>query len=194
MRTADHLAACLLVPLAALAVLPACTASGTSDPSQASPVRASETSSRGAPPPATSPPQAGEASSIAIPPGRHASRLALTPLSSVRRTKTGADAIDLRIDAFDESGARTRIAGELRIVLRADGADPLFSAFDVPILTKAQDAAHWDQTLEQYVVRVEPVWKRAPAPGARIGVTVTLALPSGPALEAAGAIDWWPPA
>lgn len=188
------LATSACVAVASLATAPGCTSSGTADPSQASPILASETSSRGAPPPSTTPPPVAEVASttIAIPAGRHASRLAVTPLSSVRTSASGSNVIDLRIDAFDDAGSRTRLVGELRVVLRADAADPTFSAFDVPILTNAQEALHWDPTLHQYVVRVEPIWKKPPALGARIGVTVTVAMPSGPTLEAVGSIDWWP--
>lgn len=181
--------------LSASTTFAGCVASGTADPSQASPVRPTETTVRGERPPDVQPVQPPAQPSAVDPPIAHrASRLVLTPLSTVRAAPDGRDAIDLRLDALDEAGARTRMAGEIRIVLRAKGCDPLYSAFDLQILTKAQEAKHWDATLEQYVLRVEPNWKVPPAEGARIEVTVTLSPTSGPSLETSGAIEWRRPA
>ena len=173
------------------ACLAACMASGTTDPSTTTPVRASETTSRGERPPAIEPASRPVDGSVVEPPAVHrAVRIALTPLSSVRPTAGSGRAIDLRVDAFDASGARTRMAGDVRVVLRAKGCDPLYSAFDLPLRTRSQEAKHWDQTLEQYVLRIEPAWTVPPAEGARIDVTVTLSPGSGPNLEATGPIEW----
>lgn len=177
----------LLVPASLLG----CMASGTADPSTTTPVRASETTSRGERPPAVEPAPRPVESSVAEPPAAHrAVRIVLTPLSSVRPTPGSGRAIDLRVDAFDASGARTRMAGDVRVVLRAKECDPLYSAFDLPLRTRSQESLHWDQTLEQYVLRVEPAWTVPPAEGARIDVTITLSPPSGPNLEATGTIEW----
>ncbi|MFM1824092.1 MAG: hypothetical protein RI967_2358 [Planctomycetota bacterium] len=116
-------------------------------------------------------------------------RIVLTPLSHVA-VAGGSPVLNLRIDAFGASGAPARMAGILRVVLSSPGADPERCAFDVPIETRSQETAHFDETLGQYVVRVAPAWMRIPGRGAPLEVALTLTVPDGPPLESTGTIAW----
>jgi hypothetical protein len=118
-----------------------------------------------------------------------AARIVLTPLSHVASTG-GSPVLNLRIDAFGATGAPARMAGILRVVLSSPGADPERCAFDVPIETRSQEAAHFDEVLGQYVVRVAPAWMRIPGRGAPLEVALTLTVPDGPPLESSGRIAW----
>lgn len=118
-----------------------------------------------------------------------ATRIALTPLSHVA-TAGGSPVLNLRIDAFAASGTPARMAGILRIVLSSPGADPERCAFDVPLETRSQEAAHFDEVLGQYVVRVAPAWMRIPGRDAPLEVSLTLTVRDGTPLEASGKVSW----
>ncbi|MCE2885155.1 MAG: hypothetical protein LW806_09690 [Planctomycetaceae bacterium] len=183
---ARPLAAKHLAALAALVVLPACTPA-SNDPAMQPPTKPTETILSGEAPPPTVPAVAPPASPLAA---HEATQFVLTELTQVERSSSRAATIDLRYDALDASGNSTRMAGELRIVLRAAGAEPEYLVFDVRIATEGEQLKHFDETLRVYVVRLEPVFTKPPAPGASIGVASTLRANDGGILESEGAFAW----
>ena len=175
-----------LAALAALVVLPACTPA-SNDPAMQTPTKPTETILSGEAPPPTVPAVAPPSSPLAA---HGATRFVLTELTQVERSSSRAATIDLRYDALDASGNSTRMAGELRIVLRAAGAEPEYLVFDVRIATEGEQLKHFDETLRVYVVRLEPVFTKPPVPGASIGVGSTLRANDGGILESDGAFAW----
>lgn len=178
-----------LAALVACVVVPSCT-TASNDPAMQAPTKPTETTSSGEAPPPTVPavtPPAAPASPLA----QHgASRFVLTQLTQVQRDASGAPTVDLRFDALDASGASTRMAGELRIVLRATGAEPEYLAFDVRMATEAEQVRHFDETLRVYVVRLEPIFTKPPAAGSMIEVSSTLHANGGGMLESTGSFAW----
>lgn len=157
------------------------------DPSVATPAQPLPESTEAVAPPAPERrPQPSRSEPIAV---NGATRIVLTPLSHVA-VSGGSPVLNLRIDAFGASGAPTRMAGILRVVLSSPGADPERCAFDVPLETRSQESAHFDEVLGQYVVRVAPAWMRIPGRDAPLEVSLTLTVSDGPPLEATGRIYW----
>lgn len=157
------------------------------DPSVATPVQPlPEATEAEFPPPPGRRPQPTRSEPLAV---NGATRIVLTPLSHVA-VSGGSPVLNLRIDAFGPTGAPTRMAGILRVVLSSPGADPERCAFDVPLETRAQEAAHFDEVLGQYVVRVAPAWMRIPGRDAPLEVALALTVRDGPPLEASGRISW----
>jgi hypothetical protein len=179
-------AALRLAAAVTLAVLPSCT-TASNDPAMQPPTKPTETIASGEAPPPTVPAVAPPASPLAP---HEATRFVLTELTQVERSSSRAATIDLRYDALDAGGNSTRMAGELRVVLRAAGAEPEYLVFDVRIATEGEQLKHFDETLRVYVVRLEPVFTKPPAPGASIAVASTLRANDGGVLESDGAFAW----
>ena len=160
------------------------------DPSMARPTTPSETSGQGQQPPASM--QTAIVTSMSVDPlaEHRATKLVLTGLSQISRPAPGVAILDLRFDALDDAGLPARMAGDLRVVLRAPGADPEHCAFDVSLLTERQQLKHFDETLAMYVLRLEPRYMREPAIGSVIEVTATLAARNGSVIESTGRIAW----
>jgi hypothetical protein len=159
------------------------------DPSVQKPVQASETSGAGQIPPAAIQP-APSIVPAEVRATHAATRIALTPLSRVRREGQPQPSLDLRIEALDASGGASRMAGELRVVVRAPGGDPEHSAFDVAMVTEPQQVRHFDETLGIYVVRVDLKFIKPPSAGAPLEVSLNLTTPMGSVLEASGTVRW----
>jgi hypothetical protein len=177
-----------LVVSASAALVAVSCGSTAKDPAKQIPATPSETAGTGEAPPLTDP-------AIVLPPtsplaAHGAAEFVLTQLSQVERSSQGRPTIDLRFDALDANGKSTRMAGELRVVLRARGAEPEHLAFDVRLATESEQAKHYDETLSIYVVRLEPRFERLPAPGTSIEVTSTLQVNGGGRLESTGSIAW----
>jgi len=151
------------------------------------PTKPTETILSGEAPPPTLPAIAPPASPLAA---HEAMQFVLTRLTQVERSSSRAATIALRYDALDASGNSTRMAGELRIVLRAAGAEPEYLVFDVRIATQSEQVRHFDETLRVYVVRLEPVFTKPPAPGTAIAVASTLRANDGGVLESTGSFAW----
>jgi hypothetical protein len=160
------------------------------DPSATRPTQPSETAGQGEQPPATLQTIVTPAP-MADPLAEHrATKLILTGLSQITRPAPGVAIIDLRFDALDDAGLPARMAGDLRVVIRAPSAEPEHSAFDIPLQTVKQQAKHFDETLLMYVVRLEPRFTREPAAGSQIEVTATLASRDGRVIESSGRVAW----
>lgn len=119
-----------------------------------------------------------------------ATRLTISGLSRVERRSLRNPLIDLRLDAVDRANAPARLGGAMRVTVRAAGAEPDALVFDLPMRTAAEAERRYDPTLRQYVLRVEPVWKKEPPGGSTLEVTATLALADGGALEATTILNW----
>lgn len=119
-----------------------------------------------------------------------AARIELTQLSRSNRRGAARQSLDLRLDAFGSDGAPARAAGEIRVVVEADGAEPAFAAYDIPMSTRAEEARHYDDVLGQYVLRVAPAWSKPPRDGTELRVTVTIRPRVGEALETRGVVRW----
>jgi len=160
------------------------------DPSVTRPTQPSETAGQGEQPPAALQTIVTPAP-VADPLAEHrATKLVLTGLSQITRPAPGVAIIDLRFDALDDAGLPARMAGDLRVVIRAPSAEPEHSAFDIPLQTVKQQAKHFDETLLMYVVRLEPRFTREPAVGSQIEVTATLASHDGSVIESTGSVTW----
>jgi hypothetical protein len=119
-----------------------------------------------------------------------ATRLVISQLSRVERLANAPVLIDVRLDAFDATGAPAPLAGDLRIVVKSAAADPCYLAFDVPMASKRQVARRFDQTLRQYVIRLEPAWEREPVRGSDLELKATLLVQDGSVIEAEARLLW----
>lgn len=179
------------------------------DPSQNRPVAPSATAERQDPPPAVDvkpepPPEIVQVAPVEpqrpLPTPRPtapeplayhgATRIELTQLSRSNRRGAARQSLDLRLDAFGADGAPARAAGEIRVVVEADGAEPAFAAYDIPMSTRAEEARHYDEVLGQYVLRVAPAWSKPPRDGTELRVTVTIRPRVGEAIETRGVVRW----
>lgn len=178
-------AACIASSLTLLAV--SC-GSSTKDPAKQKPATPISTTDGGELPAMTLPPVPPAPTS---PLAAHAAdRFVLTRLSQVERAADGRPTIDLRFDALDANGRSTRMAGELRVILRAKGAEPEMLAFDVRLATEDEQTRHFDETLSIYVVRLAPRFEKGPAPGTPIEVSAALIANGGGTLETTGSVAW----
>jgi len=175
-----------LAALVACVVVPSCK-TPSNDPATQAPTKPTETILSGEAPPPTVPAVAPPTSPLAA---HEATQFVLTQLTQVERSNSRAATIDLRYDALDASGNSTRMAGELRVVLRAAGAEPEYLVFDVRIASEVEQVRHFDETLRVYVVRLEPVFTKPPAPGTAIAVASTLRANDGGVLESTGSFAW----
>jgi len=159
------------------------------DPTANLPLRPVESARRGEKPPAALAPALGD-----VPPDERAphtaTRIELSRLSRIDREDGPLPIIELRIDAFDASGAAAVFAGDLRVVLKTEHADPHYLAFDAPLATKRQVQQRTDPTLGQVVVRLEPIWSQEPAPGAVLHLTATLTGLDGKVTESTLRLIW----
>jgi hypothetical protein len=178
-------AACIASSLTLLAV--SCESS-TKDPAKQKPATPISTTDGGELPAMTAQtPPAAPTSPLAT---HSAERFVLTRLSQVERATGGRPTIDLRFDALDANGRSTRMAGELRVILRAKGAEPETLAFDVRLATEDEQTRHFDETLSIYVVRLEPRFEKSPPPGTSIEVGATLNANGGGRFETSGSVAW----
>jgi len=177
----------ILVALAA-AGLTACKAAPV-DPTVNLPLRPVESARCGEKPPDALAPALGE-----VPPDEraphNASAFEVSRLSRVDREDGMQAIIEVRIDSFDAKGAPAVFAGDLRVVLKAEHADPCYLAFDVALATKRQVQQRTDPTLGQVVVRLEPAWERAPGPGEAVHLTATLTGLDGKVMESTLRLAW----
>jgi hypothetical protein len=159
------------------------------DPTANLPLRPIESARRGEKPPAALAPALGD-----VPPDERAphtaTRIEVSRLSRIDREAGPLAIIELRIDAFDASGAPAVFAGDLRLVLKTEHADPCYLAFDAPLATKRQVQQRTDPTLGQVVVRLEPMWRQEPAPGEVLQLTATLTGLDGKVTESALRLIW----
>ena len=159
------------------------------DPTANLPLRPVESARRGEQPPAALAPALGDVTPDERAP-HTATRIELSRLSRIDREDGPLPIIELRIDAFDASGAAAVFAGDLRVVLKTEHADPCYLAFDAPLATKRQVQQRTDPTLGQVVVRLEPIWSQEPAPGAVLHLTATLTALDGKVTESTLRLIW----
>lgn len=184
---AAHPLAIALIALAPIAL--ASCRSQPIDPTANVPVRPTESRDCG-----ETPPDALAPASRSVPVDERAvntaTRIEISQLSRIERTANAPTLIDVRIDAFDDSGSPAMIAGEIRIVLRTSRAEPCYLAFDVPMATKREVERRVDATLNQFVLRLETEWKTEPARGEDIDLTATLTRLDGRVLESSARLAW----
>lgn len=161
------------------------------DPTKNAPIRPSELSdaeeSAGAPD--AVPPSMPEILPGALSP-HAATAIRISELSRVERLENAPTLIDVRLDATDDRDEPASIAGDLRILIHCDGADPATLAFDVRLRTQPEVRRRRDEVLEQYVLRLEPVWTRDPARGSAIRVSANLLTTEGRLLRGELGIVW----
>jgi hypothetical protein len=119
-----------------------------------------------------------------------AARIELSALSRSNRRGAARQSLDLRLDAFAADGTAARMAGEVRVTVEADGAEPAFAAYDIPMSTRAEEARHYDAVLGQYVLRVAPAWSKPPRDGTPLRITVTVRPRAGGSIDAGGTVRW----
>jgi hypothetical protein len=117
-------------------------------------------------------------------------RIDVSRLSRVVRAADAATVIDLRIDGFDASGRSAVLGGTVRVELEVPGASPAIQSFNFHLRTLEEAARHFDSTLEQYVLRLDPNWNTKPERGTKITIRVTLHEPSGTTIATASTLAW----
>ena len=127
---------------------------------------------------------------IANPAPNTAVAISVSRLSRVVRQPGVVPVIDLRLDAVDASGRPASVGGEIRVVLEAPGAVPEAHAYDFMLRSVEEAEMHLDGTLQQYVLRIDPSWATAPAPGSTLTVRVTLTGAAGATTTAVGSLRW----
>ena len=180
----------ILLSIAAIAAvgLHACK-SAPVDPTANLPLRPVESARCGEKPPDALAPALGEVPADERAP-HNASSIEVSRLSRVDREDGMQAIIELRIDSFDAKGAAAVFAGDLRVILKTERAEPCYLAFDVALATKRQVQQRTDPTLGQVVVRLEPFWDRAPGPGDAVDLTATLTGLDGKVMESTLRLTW----
>jgi len=121
----------------------------------------------------------------------HAAKdIRISQLSRVERLANAPTLIDIRLDATDKDGAFASIAGDLRITIRCPGADPEILAFDVTLKTEPEVKRRRDTVLEQYLLRLEPLWRREPARGSPLEITANLLSIEGKLIGSETSLVW----
>ena len=159
------------------------------DPTANVPLRPVESARAGERPPAALAPALGNVPADERAP-HTATRIMLSDLSQIERDGSAPAVIELRIDALDEKRAAAVLAGDLRVIVRCDAADPCYLAFDAMLATKRQVAQHTDPTLGQVVILLEPRWEKEPARGDPMTITATFTGLDGKVIESTLRLAW----
>lgn len=159
------------------------------DPTANLPLRPVESARSGEKPPGVLAPELGDVPADERAP-HTATHIVLSELSRIARDGNEPAVIELRIDALDAQDAPAAIAGDLRVILRSDAADPCYLAFDAMLATKRQVAQHTDPTLGQIVILLAPVWDREPARGEAMNLTATFTGLDGKIIESTLQLAW----
>lgn len=167
-----------------LALAPCACESAQRDPSKSEP--ALPIASTQPAPVAAAPTPTGKPNEVA----NAATRIAWSGLSRVNRGDPKRTTLDIRVDSLDAAGAVATASGQFRIVVHAEGADPAMLAFDLPVSCVAEQERHFDTLLDQYVLRVEPLWKQPPVAGTRLAVSVSVTTVLGTVLSTEGSMRW----
>lgn len=173
----------LVAGLVAATAMTACRQTQT-DAAAATPTRPTQDAAVLEPSPAP----AAAQTAVAAP--NTAVRISLSRLSRIARPAGAAPVIDLRIDGFEASGAPAQLGGHIRVELEAPGAFPARQTYDFPLATLEQAARHFDATLSQYILRIDPNWSISPPTGANLALSVTLTDPSGATFTTSGSLKW----
>lgn len=179
------------IPLLAglLAVHAAGCKSAPVDPTANLPLRPVESARCGQKPPDALAPALGAVAPDERAP-HTATHIVLSELSRIARDGAAPAVIELRIDALDAQNAAATLAGDLRVILRCDAADPCYLAFDAMLATKRQVTQHTDPTLGQVVILLEPVWAKEPARGQVMALNATFTGLDGKVVESTLKLTW----
>ncbi|MBL9150475.1 MAG: hypothetical protein JNM94_17450 [Phycisphaerae bacterium] len=98
--------------------------------------------------------------------------------------------LDVRLEFSDADGSRTRAVGTVVIAIQCSSAVPQETRFTVPLRTRAENAALFDDVTDTYRITLTPEWTKPPASGSAVRIDVFYFGLDGAAPTATGSVTW----